>query len=187
MHPVLRVVAPNRYLLPINFSVADIADPDCVSVCFGHGFVSTSPAFNSSSASQPAGPLGRPAPPKNGRNGPPLWGAGGVGTICAVLSSNSPITCMLYPLDLLKAFDCLNHSLFLNKLSHYEISGCSNGLFCSYLSNRLQLVDFNGQLSTELPISTSVPQGSVLRPLLFLIYIYICINDLPLVSNILPC
>ena len=62
--PSARVVAPQRCLLPSDFSVADIADPDlcaCVRVCFGPGFVSTSPVFNSSSASQPAGPLGRPA------------------------------------------------------------------------------------------------------------------------------
>ena len=76
-------------------------------------------------------------------------------------------------IDLSKAFDSLNHSILLNKLSHYGISDCSNELLCSYLSDRSQFVDYNGHNSTELHILTGVPQGSVLGPLLFLIYINI--------------
>ena len=51
-------------------------------------------------------------------------------------------------IDLSKAFDGLNHSILLNKLSHYGISGCSNERLCSYLSDRSQFVDFNGHKST---------------------------------------
>ena len=46
-------------------------------------------------------------------------------------------------IDLSKAFDSLNHSILLNKLRHYGVSGCSYELFRSYLWNRLQFVDFN--------------------------------------------
>ena len=71
-------------------------------------------------------------------------------------------------IDLSKA---LNHSMLLTSLNHYGISGCSHKLLCNDLSDRSQYVDINGHMSTEFPISTGVPQGSVLGPLLFLIYI----------------
>ncbi len=77
--------------------------------------------------------------------------------------------------DLSKAFDMVNHTLLVRKLNSLGITGNENNWFKSYLSNRTQCVSINGCVSTPNVIMSGVPQGSILGPLLFLLFI----NDMP--------
>lgn len=74
-------------------------------------------------------------------------------------------------LDLSKAFDTVNHQLLLRKLHHVGIRGVSNEWFKSYLDKRVQYVSVLGEASSLADVQTGVPQGSVLGPSLFLMYI----------------
>ena len=82
---------------------------------------------------------------------------------------------------MLKEFNTLNHNILFDKLEHHGVHGIALQWFKSYLLNRSQYVEFNGSQSARLGIKCGITQGSILGPILFLIYI----NDITNISRLL--
>ena len=102
-----------------------------------------------------------------------------VDTILNALDNNK--YCIGVFIDLKKAFDTVDHTLLVKKFKYYGVRGITSKFLESYLCNRKQYVNYGDYNSAEQTIKCGVPQGSILGPLLFILYI----NDMCQVSNLL--
>lgn len=93
-------------------------------------------------------------------------------------TDNSGLTVGIF-VDLKKAFDTINHAILIKKLEKYGIRGIASDWIISYLSNRSQFVCFCGENSDSMSVTCGIPQGSILGPSLFILYI----NDICNVSQ----
>ena len=99
-------------------------------------------------------------------------------------ANNNEITTGIF-LDLSKAFDTIKHDILLDKMAHYGFRGIVLDWFKSYLTNRKQFVEYNNCKSTIRLINSGMPQGSILGPLGFIIYVNDIPNSVPDLSLIL--